>query len=266
LASAHNWRFQQIHASELIRARSELGPDGHPTEDALRAARERANRRFEEELKSQEGVEHLADSGSQFLLYVLRNKDVAHAASELLRQGTILLWGAFEILTREIFVQYLNSRPERAKQLLDLPKCRRLFQMKSLDFDTLSEYAFDVSNSMGSILALSHDLTDLPAIKTVFKVLFPEQKQLRDALNSRKLWLLSQRRHLIVHNRGIVDQRYLDNTSDNLRAGELLPLIPDDLEDYLRLICDVGTKLLAAVTMQISEEGEDDSQAQDGGA
>jgi hypothetical protein len=256
MASAQRWRFQQLHIAERIRARSDLGPDGEPTEVALKAAWERANAKMAAELSSKEGVGLLADSACDFLLAGLRSKEVSQAAAELLLQGAVLVWGAFEVLAREVFVRHLNSQPDEAARLVALPEGRRLFQLKTLDVETLAAYDFDLSAKMGTVLASAHDLANLPALKTVFQALFPGAEELHRTLDARDLWVLTQRRHLIVHQRGIVDRRYLANTNDAQQVGERLSLAPDELMRYVVLVQSAGAKLLAAVIAKCAPAGE----------
>jgi len=59
--------------------------------------------------------------------------------------------------------------------------------------------------------------------------------------------MLSQRRHLIVHQRGIVDRRYLENTNDTQQIGERLLVSPDELLGYIVLVQNSGASLLTAL-------------------
>lgn len=174
-------------------------------------ARVQAQERWEAELRTKAGIDHLADSACEFLLTLHKQSAVHSAAKELLGQGTVLLWGAFESLSRDLFVLLVNSDPMIGKLLLDSPEGRRVFQLKALELDTLAAYGFNVSRSLGTILVSRQDLSDLGSIKSVYGLIFPSDEEVRDALSSRDLWMLAQRRHLLVHNRGIADMRYIDN-------------------------------------------------------
>jgi hypothetical protein len=254
IASAQRWRFQQLHIAERIRARSDLGPDGEPTKEALHTAWERANAKMRSELSSKDGINYLADSACEFLLDGLKSKDVSQAAVELLSQGAVLIWSAFEVLARELFVRHLNSRPSEAARLLSLPEGRRLFQLKGLDFETLAEYGFDLSVKMGTVLASAHDLASLGALKTVFRALLPESEELHKALDVKELWMLSQRRHLIVHQRGIVDSKYIASTGDTQQVGERLSISTDELMRYIVLVQQAAAELLRALTKEHTQE------------
>lgn len=62
--------------------------------------------------------------------------------------------------------------------------------------------------------------------------LFPDDKQIQDFLN-----VMFQRRHLIAHKSAIVDQKYLDKTSDEtVRLGQKISINIDILDRFLTLI------------------------------
>jgi hypothetical protein len=77
----------------------------------------------------------------------------------------------------------------------------------------------------------------------VFDVVIPNS-ELREALQQPSLWNLNQQRNLIVHRGGIVDHNYLKNTGEKVEVGTPLRVRPAALKSGLRLVRDVGTKLL----------------------
>jgi hypothetical protein len=241
-ASVQQARFDRIHTAEQIRA---LKISDVPETDRPKPL-DVARKRFEEELSSEEGRNYLADGASQFLLHALKDTGTARAAAELLRQGTILIWASLEVLARDVFVSYVNQKPQAAKRLLMDTQTRQLFPLKELDLDLLEQHGFDLSESMGKVLAGLHELSTLPAIKQVFSVLFPSADTLHELLNRKEMWVLSQRRHLIVHRRAILDEKYLRDTGETGALGSELQISPDQLERHLQLVRDAGTALLRA--------------------
>ena len=199
-----------------------------------------------EPLKSLAQYNHMANSACEFLLGLHEQEAVKTASKELLSQGTVLLWSAFESLSRDLFVCLVNSDPMLGKALVESPDGRRVFQLKALELDTLASYGFDISSNLGSILVSRQDLSDLKTIKSIYRFMFPDDRVVRDALATRELWTLAQRRHLIVHNRGIVDQRYLDNAGDRLVIGDEVQLDPNVVEQYAFVVQDAAAALLAA--------------------
>jgi hypothetical protein len=183
-----------------------------------------------------------------FLLQADQQEECHNACSELLRQGAVLIWGAFEAFVRDVVVRFLDQNPTAALDLLVSADGRRLFGVRSLDFEFLRQFRFDLSGQMGQVLVGFHDLSSLQSLKIVTAVLFPDDEVLRDALGSRDLWILSQRRHVIVHNRGVIDQRYLEATGETLPVGESLILSPNDVNQHLAVVQEVGTAVLRAVS------------------
>ncbi len=248
MASAQEWRFRQLHIAELIR--SGASPDADESDGTRQAALAAACERMAEEAKSDKGINQMADSACLFLLQAEKEAAFREAAAELLRQGTVLLWAAFEEFSRDLITTHLDASPQKAVDLLISQEGRRLFGIRALEFEALKQFGFDLSNCMGRVVTSFHDLSSLPAIKTVAGVVFPDYEAVRHALSSKDLWMLGQRRHLMVHNRGVVDQRYLDATGDYLPLGERITISPADVENYAVVIQDAADAMLQAASAE----------------
>lgn len=85
-------------------------------------------------------------------------------------------------------------------------------------------------------------------MKVVYRVIAPSDQELMKALGNRELWILNQRRNLIVHRRAIVDEQYLANTGESLQAGQEIVITPQDLDRYLSVTRDAGIELIRAAT------------------
>ena len=85
-------------------------------------------------------------------------------------------------------------------------------------------------------------------IRDVTNVVLPGALALHTEMRSPDLWMLNQRRHLIVHRRGIVDEAYLGKTSDSAPLG--LPLQPTskELESYITAVERASIELISAVS------------------
>ena len=134
-----------------------------------------------------------------------------------------------------------------AEVLAQHTSTRKRFEVERFSLDTLVKYGFDLSNHVGTVLVSQRDFGDLPTIKTVYSVLFPYSGDLLERLNDPDLWLLYQRRHLLVHRRGIVDQTYLDNTSDTAPINGPLLLKPKDFEVHFKVVLSAGEALLSCL-------------------
>lgn len=123
-----------------------------------------------------------------------------------------------------------------------------------MPIDVLEQYGFDISHNTGDILVSYHNIDSVPVMKTVFSALFPANLKLRDSLSMRELFVLNQRRHLIVHRRGIVDAEYAKLTKDETPVGTELRITPSELEHYLELVRDTGIEIMLAANSVILPE------------
>lgn len=114
--------------------------------------------------------------------------------------------------------------------------------------DLLAQYRFDVSQRMGEVLAQRRSIDSVQVMKVVYRVIAPSDQELMKALGNRELWILSQRRNLIVHRRAIVDEQYLANTGESLQPGQEIVITPQDLDRYLSVTRDAGIQLIGAAT------------------
>lgn len=246
-AGVHQSHLQRIHIAECIRALPEEDdPEGSGTDlDEIRSrdAHRIAHERMREFVESKEGQQVIIRDICNFLLGSLRH-GLQAAAHELLQQGLVLLWSAFEVLFRDTFEFHLNRNPGSTRALVAHPTTRKRFEAEKLSLETLVEHGFDLSERIGTVLVAKQDFSDLPTLKSVYGVLFPRSTELHQGLADRNLWLLSQRRHLIVHRRGVVDQSYLDSTGEALPLGSRLSIAPDRFERDMKLVVEGGGVLL----------------------
>jgi len=197
-----------------------------------------------------------ADDTVEFLLEIYEEKDIPRALSELHAQGIVLLWSAVEVLARDLFVLCLNTRADLTNRLLEDESAKRLFHLKGLDFEVLQRHGFNVSGAMGDILAQTHDLSNLVTVKTCFFALFPSDVKLRQRMSEQDLWTLFQRRNLIVHRRGVVDQKYLDATGESLPLKTQIAIRSSDLERAFEIVCSVGESLIFAANETLKTTAE----------
>ena len=228
-----------------------MGREQTPEEEAEqnKLAHERALKEFQNRLNDQLEKDRVTKAWCVFLLDGLQDKQMETAAQELLRQAVVIVWGAFEVLCRDIFVGYLNSNPMVAQKLTLDGETRKIYQAKAIDLEVLSAYDYNVSNNLGDVFASVYDLSSLGAIRQTFSVLFPSEPNLHAQLRDKKLWILHQRRHLTVHKRAVVDKQYLEKTGEKFQVGHRLTSTPAELEEYIRLVCDSAVALVKAVAV-----------------
>jgi hypothetical protein len=241
-AAAQMKMWTQVLGSERIRAL--MDEDSGSPESEVRTIQ-----RAKEHM-----ARHVAEGGEtvfvedmcEFLLGIYEEAKIPRALSELHAQGVVLLWSAVEVLGRDLFIVCLNTRADLANRLFEDEGSKRLFQLKALDFSVLQQHRFNVSRSMGDILAQTHDLSRLTTLKACFSALFPQDEELRKRMSEADLWKLFQRRNLIVHRRGLVDERYVEATGESLPIGTQLSVRSSDLERAFEVVCSVGERLIVA--------------------
>lgn len=236
-----NLHWQRIHMAERIRA---LKSDGDPADEA--GTLEKAKVKFESYQK-QDGQDNIINEILSRLLRLKDDPESLAAARELTRQGIVLVWSAMEVLARDLFVFLLDRQPSLSDLLLSDVTNRKRFSVERIDWQTLTSYGFDMSKSLGRFLISRADLKNVPAIRTTYQALFPTASTLHQALSDKRLWDLSQKRHLIVHRRGVVDREYLDATGHALLLGDDLWVTPDEVEAYIEATQTAGRELLREV-------------------
>lgn len=240
-------RIRNIPIEEVVHGVN--APDHKASEDYLgkrKAAEERAVAEAVEKLHQAPGKSKLRSQAAVEALISLKGllggETIQTAARTLLDQSLVLTWVAFEALSSALFVTMLNAAPHLTTSLLRNEKSKKRFQVRDL-LRVIEGHGFDLSNKMGDVLTTLGHLDDLETIKAVFEALMPENNGLRDALSRPELWVLYQRRNLIVHRGGIVDRHFLEKTGETLQLGTKLIVTSDEVYKYLTLVRDAGIEL-----------------------
>jgi len=202
---------------------------------------------FNEELETKQGVRKAWQGTYHFLDTLIGHRRIDDAPQELIRQGIVLAWSTFESFFRDHFSHYVNKNPEASKEIFNNPKLKNRCNVKVMSLDVLSEYDFDVSGAMGTILSSYFDFSNLDTIREICKTLFPDNEKLIREIEKDEFWLLNQRRHLIVHRSGIVNKQYLKRTSDKKTLGTRIPVGPEEIRADLTCVRDLGIRLLKSL-------------------
>ena len=241
----HSLHWQRIYMAERIRARSRSDSAEDDTEEVQ--ALSNAKQKFDEYLKG-DGRQPMADDVVERLLWLKEDPDSLSAARQLTRQGVVLAWSALEVLSRDAFVYLLNRRPHLVEVLLSDNTSKKYFSAERVDWPTLAAYGYNLSSNVGTYLSTKTEIKNVPAIKAVYLALFPNNQQLRSSLSDRRIWELSQRRHLLVHSGGIVDQAYREATGSDLPVGASIVVSPQEIESILEATYLVGTEIVREVS------------------
>lgn len=240
-------RFQAFHSSERILSLKKPLPGEEiiqlSQEDIDRRSYDKANQKMAEFFKSEEGVDFLRKALVSDINHRLNSPDIRVASEELLIQTLISAWSVFESFSRNIIISFVNKNPNLATPILASPDLKEFFGKQTVAINVISDHGYDLSQSMGNIIFSNRRLDGLGVIRSVMKSIF-SSPILQSALGE-DIWIVNQRRHLFVHNRGIVDSDYIKNTSDKLLVGDKLVLNAYDVQkslfavrDAIQAICD----------------------------
>lgn len=242
-------RFSQILIAERIRQLSDAQPGSELTPEAEARALGIAHRKMDEERESdaaRKPIPRLAESTLSVLESHFREAQFEDAAQDLILQTLASIWGAFELLANDVVEISLNENPNLAGLLVNENPAKRHFPIKAVSIEFLMDHGFNISGSMGDIILGERRLSSLEAIRDVFSTFAPENSAVHKALGSDILWRLWQRRHVVVHRRGLVDRGYLERTGDTEQSvGQRLMVRSDDIEEAFATVRDAGAAILS---------------------
>jgi len=218
-------------------------------EESEGLAYEIASDRFRSFQESDEGINAIVGEISNSLLNALKDSSTSNASKEVLYQGLVSLWSAFEVMVRDVLTVMLNNSPKLSEKLLSDSSARKYFDLPKVSIDDLSLSGYDLSNKMGSLLFGPRDFSDIRAIRAVMTAIF-SSASVAEVLNNDSLWHLNQDRHLIVHRRGVVDSRYIQATGTIFQVGESVTVSPRRLEEYFRSVIKCATTILSSLVAE----------------
>lgn len=239
VANARRVLLQGFEIAERIRA---IDLPNKTEEERNRIARDIAINRLHELTQSEDGSARLGHEVMSFLGQVFAEAVLKESAQHLLEQGVVSVWSAFEILCRDFLECYLNGNPA---QLLQLEKNeQKQFGVDRIPLPILARHDFDLSEGMGSLMVQNYNFSSLRVIISLYRAIFPTANDVHAALKRPELRVLYKRRNLLVHRRGIIDQRYLDETGETGQIGAKLLIRPDELRGMLITVAAIGEKIL----------------------
>ncbi len=147
----------------------------------------------------------------------------------LLHQACLLIWGAMESFSKEVFRLTLNERPALLSALYKNPALKERFQISASSWQSILEnHEFNLQGKLGNIIGPAKDFSSPQLLCDLFPTMlkgmrgpgFPNK-----IFDHEKIKLLGQRRHLIAHRCSIVDKEYLSVTKDeSQQLGQKLKL------------------------------------------
>ena len=241
-AAVQSRRFQALASANRIRSlKTEF--EGIPEDERIRDADKRALEQLEAESSTKERRKALVDGILRDLSQALEDPEFNRAASELLRQTVVMIWGSLEVLAFDASVCLVNRCPDLAIKLISGEETKRYFP-RGVRVEDLAKHDYDLTSTMGEVLFSQMQTDSVSTVKHVFSVLIADSEEIERRLSDKDIWVLFQQRHLIVHRRGIVDQAYLAKTPGKAEAGSELFLNSDVVDQYFVLVRDIGLEML----------------------
>lgn len=179
------------------------------------------------------------------------------------------MWTTFEVLANDLWIAALNYHPKtlsalggrkaRIKKLTgqqikgdETPK-QDSIDSKMVKLSLIQENMFDLSNSMGSILAVSQRFDSLDGIREAYSTAFSKRSEGIDSLLSRiELDSLSLLRNVILHNGGRCDKVYLSKSKTMplcplTDLGSRVQLDGESVVNLINPVIEIGYKLIEEV-------------------
>lgn len=157
------------------------------------------------------------------------------------------IWTIFESSTKEIWKCLLNGHQNIfLNNILKEGDNNEVegISGKSISIDFLGKYNFNINNKLGEILCEKYDFTSCHGIKKAFTDLQKKKKAKLIFIDNPILYNLEITRNLIVHNAGIIDNKYLQkNSTTNQTMGELLEITIEKFNTYEEIM----TKTLVGI-------------------
>jgi hypothetical protein len=246
LARASVWRqrFNQLLASERILSLKDTQPGQGLSKEQLEQAEIRAVEKMKQEWTGYSSKEKFNQKIVEELLDATGFFEFADANAELNRQLTVLVWNSFEVLTADLIRSLLNSCPNLVVKLSEIKEFGGYFSSATLMAALLKE-SFDLSNKVGDFVANEVNLDSLRKVKAAVGALFGDADVMA-GLKSSEMNRLYAKRNLIVHRRGVVDERYLSSCACDQKVGEKLHPDATSIYGEIDFIADLGAKLIKA--------------------
>jgi hypothetical protein len=234
---------QRIRTAERVRA---LKNTEMTEEERERVAQEKHDIRFDAFINSSEGQSAIVGDIVNELKQLLEASELSAPFQELLLETIVMIWGTFESFISDSIRSVLNEHPTFAGVLLQSPEVRKLSSIKHVPIEELASRGFDMSRLMGDYVVDELRFDSLPVMRAALSALFPSAIALHAAFRNPEFWLLWQRRNLIAHKRGIVDESYLSKTGDTVEIGTRLQATGEYIEQIAGLLKDTVALYIAA--------------------
>jgi hypothetical protein len=150
------------------------------------------------------------------------------------RASVILMVTFFEAYLKDLFIVRVNKEHKYALPFLE----------KDLKIKDIKEYGFDLSKNMGNVIANKINFQDIDEVSRVYQCAFGVDIFNKNTALKNKLKRLFQERHIIVHNNGMIDKKYiLILKCKKSRLGKGITITKSNLSDYNKAVLKIAENI-----------------------
>ena len=225
----------------------------NPPKEPKEAAKQLVNF-FEEELKkANENI--VEDPQKQANKLYEKSEEIRNCFNNIGLNAVVNSWTLFEAFMKDIWIKTLNNKPDLLNNKIINAKSdnENGVNSKTIPLNLLSKFNYNVSNHLGEILAIKYDFTGVEGIKKAYKDLFNLNDSELFFVDNPKLLQLEISRHIIVHNAGIIDSRYLARSKrENETINEHLKLDIIEISEMINFSIESIKLILLLVENKIN--------------
>lgn len=184
-------------------------------------------------------VERMLNRGKEEWAISAEDSRINNAYQQLLSSVTASIWSVFEVLCSDLWTTVVNDNPQTIGKhsVYMQPEGDR-----KIDLSELLYYQLDLTSNLGTVLRKKFKFSDPQKIITSFATL-DESKDFI-FLDSPLINLLAQLRHIIVHNAGLIDQKFIRATHQSLAEGTAYPITDTLVYDFINEVIRLGKCVL----------------------
>lgn len=161
-------------------------------------------------------------------------------------------WSATETLYKDIMVETINKYPKVSIKRID--KLLKKDGKSKIEIDEILNDDFILLDSLGDILFGQEVFSNLPRVQKYYSALFKLQSNISSIFEERDLILMKQIRHIIIHNKSLIDGKFIKYTNQKqLKIGEKYPLNREQTIELVNHSIANNIKLLNAIDLEYSK-------------
>ena len=162
---------------------------------------------------------------------------------EIHSQAIVMIAGALEIFFTDTFIQIFNHNPKKAVHFLCDPTIKKSVHKSRINIEDIAQMDFNLQNKMGDYIFSGRRIDSPSFFKKVCNIVFNQSPQDPNQVIEQ----LFQKRHIIVHRRGRLDQKFSQKIKEPNLPGKMI-ISPPEIENSLK-----GAWSMALETLSLLE-------------